>query len=594
MLTVKNKLGSFGAAYRRITGGKIITGKFTANCRQMTIGKKIFGSFLIVIILVFLMSIFTYIKVGELNVASQETRKKSLAEIQLAEELAIDVTNEAVAMLRFNFTGDLADAAAFDGYRKFADSKINQLESVLSADESRAILKDVRREKAEFDAIAINSIEAKRRNNIEQVGIDMQQAAKPSANLIDATKRLVSTVQEYIRDQEEEITRQSGQVQLILVVVSILVAVIAIIVSIYISRGVSKPVGLIAEAAAKISDGNLAVADITVKSSDELGQLANSFNKMKSNLRDIIQQFAHSAERMAASSEQLTSVADQSAQAGNQVAGATVNVAQGAAMQLITINDTVIAVQQMSESTRQIAVSAGTVADRSEQTSLTASAGATVIEQVINQMAQIEQTVNAASEVVVKLGDRSREIGQIVATISAIAGQTNLLALNAAIEAARAGEQGRGFAVVAEEVRKLAEQSHEAAKQIAGLIGEIQGDTNQAVTAITSGTREAKSGAEIVDAAGKAFQDIAGLVSEVSSRVNDISVAIQQMAGGSEKIVASVEEINSFSKKVSDEAQTVSAATEEQSASIEEIAASSQTLSEMARDLQEAISKFRF
>jgi methyl-accepting chemotaxis protein len=207
-------------------------------------------------------------------------------------------------------------------------------------------------------------------------------------------------------------------------------------------------------------------------------------------------------------------------------------------------------------------------------------------------MAQIEQTVNNSSQVVAKLGERSKEIGQIVDTIAGIAGQTNLLALNAAIEAARAGEQGRGFAVVAEEVRKLAEQSKEAAKQIAQLIGEIQGDTGNAIEAMNEGTREVAIGAEVVTTAGHAFGEIAELVTEVYSQVKEISAAIQQMAGSSQQMLLSVKEIERHSKNAAGEAMTVSAATEEQSASTEEIVSSSQNLAKLAQDLQEAVNKF--
>ena len=177
-------------------------------------------------------------------------------------------------------------------------------------------------------------------------------------------------------------------------------------------------------------------------------------------------------------------------------------------------------------------------------------------------------------------------------TIAGIAGQTNLLALNAAIEAARAGEQGRGFAVVAEEVRKLAEQSQEAAKKIAALISEIQGDTNKAVIAMEEGTREVKLGAEVVDASGRAFLEITTLVTQVSGQIGEISAAIKQMAAGSRQIVGSVNQMDDLSKKTSGEAQTVAAATEEQSASMEEIASSSQVLAKLAMDLREAVNKF--
>jgi len=232
-------------------------------------------------------------------------------------------------------------------------------------------------------------------------------------------------------------------------------------------------------------------------------------------------------------------------------------------------------------------------AGKSVQAVETAKEGSQSIAKAITQMTKIEQTVNNSARVVTKLGERSKEIGQIVDTISGIAGQTNLLALNAAIEAARAGEQGRGFAVVAEEVRKLAEQSQDATKQIAELITEIQGDTNQAVIAMTEGTYEVKVGTEVVTTTGHAFGKITTLVTQVSEQVNEISAATQQLAASSQQIVLSVQEIDGLSKNAATEAETVSAATEEQSASMSEIASSSHDLANMAQELHEATSKFK-
>ena len=147
--------------------------------------------------------------------------------------------------------------------------------------------------------------------------------------------------------------------------------------------------------------------------------------------------------------------------------------------------------------------------------------------------------------------------------------------------------------VVAEEVRKLAEQSQDAAKKITTLISEIHGDTDKAVVAMSEGTREVKIGTEVVTTAGHAFREIVVLVTEVSNQVKGISAASQQMASGSQQIITSVKAIDSLSKNAAGEAQTVSAATEEQSASMDEIASSSQALSRLAMDLQETVGKFR-
>jgi methyl-accepting chemotaxis protein len=228
----------------------------------------------------------------------------------------------------------------------------------------------------------------------------------------------------------------------------------------------------------------------------------------------------------------------------------------------------------------------------SKEAAAAAGQGSKAVFNAVNQMNIIEKTILGSAGVVAKLGERSKEIGQIVDTISGIAGQTNLLALNAAIEAARAGEQGRGFAVVAEEVRKLAEQSQQAAKQIADMINEIQADTEEAVVTMKDGTREVEFGNEVVSTAGAAFKQIELLIGQVASQVYQITDSIGQMKTGSQRIVTAVQDIESIMKNTSGETQSISAATEEQSASMQEIASSSHALADMAAELQQEIRKF--
>jgi len=361
----------------------------------------------------------------------------------------------------------------------------------------------------------------------------------------------------------------------------------------YINKIISAPLNAMVSFCKELSAGDFRDKPRKIARKDEIGQVADALADMRNALRTLMKNINESAEQLAASSEELTASADQSAQAANQVAESITDVANGAEEQLSVADNTSKVVQQMSASIQQVAINANKVSGQSAQASNKAIEGNKSVDKAVNQMASIEKTVTTSAHVVAKLGERSKEIGQIVDTISGIAGQTNLLALNAAIEAARAGEQGRGFAVVAEEVRKLAEQSQDAAKQISALIGEIQGDTGRAVEAMNDGTREVKLGAEVVNASGKAFQEIADMVTQVSGQTKEISAAIEQMASDSQQIVASVKQIDELSKKASGEAQTVSAATEEQSASMEEIASSSQALAHLAMNLREAVSKFQ-
>ena len=360
-----------------------------------------------------------------------------------------------------------------------------------------------------------------------------------------------------------------------------------------IARRIIKPIKKMVSVCEEFAVGDFREKPRQSLSKDEVGQLADALEKMRGSVCVLLRKVNESAEQVAASSEELTASADQSALAANQMATSSTAVASGAEKQVTMVNKTSAIVEQMSTGIQQVANNVNLVSGKSAQAAEKATEGGKSIEKAVSQMSKIEQTVNNSAQVVTNLGERSKEIGQIVGTISGIAGQTNLLALNAAIEAARAGEQGRGFAVVAESVRMLAEQSQDAAKRVAALITEIQGDTDKAVVAMGEGTREVKFGTEVVTTAGYAFAEIAAIVTQVSDQVRDISAGFQQMASGSQQIVSSVEEIDGLSKEASVEAQTVSAATEEQLASMEEIASSSQSLAKMAQNLQEAVNLFR-
>jgi len=374
--------------------------------------------------------------------------------------------------------------------------------------------------------------------------------------------------------------------------IAVLVLVIVIAIGIVFIRRMLSPLQLMLGKIQEVAGGNLKVSLLDIHSSDEIGRLAAAFNTMLASLRELIRRVAHSSDQVATSSEQLTTGAEQSALVASQVASTITQVAGGTERQVKSVEATNMVVDQISIRIEQITASVHAMASASDKTTSAAQEGSKRVNQAVQQIGNIEKAVTHSAQVVMRLGDRSKEIGQIIDTISGIADQTNLLALNAAIEAARAGEQGRGFAVVAEEVRKLAEQSQDATKQIAALIGEIQNETDKAVMAMEEGTREVKVGTEIINTAGRSFGEIVMMVNQVSSQVGEISVAIQEMASGSKQVVSSMRELDKIGKDTADHAQTVSAATQEQSASMEEIAASSQVLAKMAEELQNAVRQF--
>lgn len=560
---------------------------------KWTVGKKIGGGFIIVLTLVILMSGFTYWKIGELTSSYQEFSKVNIDKMDMVQGAAADIANEAVVMRRFNFTGIPNDIQVYNDYKTKANERIIWLEKNLRTEKSKELLITIKKEKATYEEIAEKSMAAKQANKLDEVAMYMSQAGKPYKATMSAAEELVGSTKEYTKQEQGKYAEDATHSRIILVVVNIIVIVLSMIIAYLVARSISRPVREVAESASKIANGDLSIENIGYQSSDEIGQLAESFNKMLSNLRTIIRQVSISAEQVAASSEQLTISAEQSAQGATQVATAIIEVAEGTDKQRQHINTTVMTTEKMTNGIQQIAANATTATEMSDKTANAAQSGRQAIDAAVKQMSTIDKTVGESSEVIVNLGERSKEIGQIVDTISNIAGQTNLLALNAAIEAARAGEQGRGFAVVAEEVRKLAEQSQESAKQIANLIHEIQGETDKAVTAMKEGNREVSIGINVVNNAGESFADISKLISQVSDQSKDISISIQNMVNGSQEVGMYIQKVDEISKEISGQTQTVSAVTEEQSASMQEIASSSQALAYMAVELQKAVAKFK-
>ncbi len=313
----------------------------------------------------------------------------------------------------------------------------------------------------------------------------------------------------------------------------------------------------------------MATGDLTVRVTKEYkGQhqnIKNSINKMGESIGAVISDVAEAVAAAASASTQISSSTEEMA-AGAQEQSSQANEVAAAVEQMTT---TILQSSKHASSTAQTAKSAGTYARE----------GGKVVKDTISGMGKIDEVVNSAAVTVRELGKSSDQIGEIVQVIDEIADQTNLLALNAAIEAARAGEQGRGFAVVADEVRKLAERTTKATKEIAGMIKKIQVDTSGAVESIGRGTEEVAKGRELATRAGESLEQIIKGAEEVVDLATQVASASEEQSSAAEQISKNIEAISSV--------------TQQSAAGTQQIARAAEDLNRLTENLQSLINKFK-
>jgi methyl-accepting chemotaxis protein len=342
-------------------------------------------------------------------------------------------------------------------------------------------------------------------------------------------------------------------------------------------------------------------------SRDEIGQVAAAvngmrertvaslvaFNKTSERLREVIGHVAATAGSVGSSSTEMAATSEQAGKATGEIAEAVGDVAQGAERQVRMIEEARRSAEEVAHAVATSAENAHQTAEVAQEARQAAQEGVSAAAKANEAMASVRDSSVAATDAIGQLAAKSEQIGAIVQTITGIAEQTNLLALNAAIEAARAGEQGRGFAVVAEEVRKLAEESQQAAEEISGLIRAMQDETQKAVAVVKDGAQRTQDGAEVVEQTREAFERIGSAVDDMTARIEQIAAVAQQVAASASSMQDNIVEVAAVAEQSSASTEEVSASTEETSASAQQIAASAQELSGNAEELNRLVGQFK-
>ena len=312
-----------------------------------------------------------------------------------------------------------------------------------------------------------------------------------------------------------------------------------------------------------VADGDLTGKAVVTE--EITGAIADSFNFMIDELRDVIGSVVDTTLHVSSSA--------------NEVQTTTEHLAKGSESQSEQILSTSAAIEEMAVSIQQVSENAALSANVAEDALNNAKLGGMTVNKTMEGMSSIRNQVQETSKRIKRLGESSQEVGEIVKLIGDIADRTSILALNASIQAAMAGEAGRGFAVVAEEVERLAERATDATKQISTIINTIQTETNEAVTAMEDTTQEVIKGSEFSQEAGKSLSQIESVSNQLAELIQSISTASKQQARGSETIAESMGEISNI--------------TQQSAAGTRQAAVSIRTLAEMADNLRDSVQRFR-
>lgn len=533
------------------------------------------------------------------NIADREYFKKALQGTpQFSNPLHSKVTNQLTIIGTSPIYGNGGQVVGVLGANLSLQSLNNMIEQVLSLNPGYAVTVIDKNRIPVFYQMDASAVEDRKQLSEDYYSEAVQGETGNTTGLIRGQEYLLSyrpvantewiVVTAYPR--EAALQAAYAMIKQSIIVIAVIIAVF-VMIGLYAARTSLSPIKQLTAGAQNVAAGNLTLV-LNLKRRDEFGHVAEAFNYMTASLRQIVTSVKQSSAMVLEASGNVTAVADQSRAGSVQVAESVARIAEQLVEQGKKTELTGLNLNQLVDITIEVSDSIRQTAAATDICSALAVQGQAVINETVSKMQNIKLLVDKTGQTVAVLSRSANEIGQITGLITGIAKQTSLLSLNAAIEAARAGESGRGFAVVAEEVRKLADESASAAKNISEIIGRIQSETHGAVAAIEQSVRYVDQGVGVAITSGETFARITEAIVEIQQQANIVAHKTEAQDQLCKQAIGAITDIKITTEYNTGGVQEIASVCQEQAAGAHDITYSVEKMADMAKELEELVDKF--